>query len=269
MSSVDYEADENGYYEPVPRQHATRVDNTRDTESESNGFATEEYIATHRKQLEMEIQDAKEANKPSVLERYSYLWNLRDQLKPVTILAERPASSTQTMTPPPPRSGAGIHDPLSSSMVDQNAGDTLGAPAPSQQSSVHPGHTEQQQPEWLSVAPDCAAVFGEPWMVISIFVISTVVLTWGFISAWQYVRSGKKDIGGVWWQMSVVLMLITLMSMILPVRMRFGMNLYGIATVALFVQYGIFMICFPMIYPSSSDLAMVKQYVKQSKSKSN
>jgi hypothetical protein len=117
----------------------------------------------------------------------------------------------------------------------------------------------------LRLAPDCPPMFGEPWMVISVFIVGMMIFSWGLYAAYGYWKSPHKDMGMIWWQMAVSMMMISLMGMVLPSRVRFSPTLYGLLSVLLIAQYALFVLMFPFILPSSSDLAAIQRVVKQQK----
>lgn len=243
------EANEDGYFEPhadadaFPGENAFHEDEEDDEPSEMTNLDSVPSIATYvrrnRARLQRQakqaakMQSQKAAEGPSMLEKYEYLWNLRQEVQqPIVVVPTPPVLAGN----------------------EADAGMDL----------VENEHTEQQQQRvqhesTLKFAPDCPEFLGEPVVVVTTFAIGLVTFLWGLMAAFRYWYTGDQNMGRVWWQMSVAIMLLTLMSLVLPPRLRFGYTLYGLMSTILILQYAIFAFAFPLVLPSSDDLAAIRK----------
>ncbi len=245
------EADENGYFEPRAVQEDDWEQDQEPEEFVSRaGHASDEipsiatYVRENRSQL---VRRAKQSAKlqgtvpvgPSVLEKYEYLWNLRQEVQqPIVVV------------PTPPIAGAA---PVTVGTEGTETGEAKNEPRVQHEST-------------LKFAPDCPEFIGEPVVVVTTFAIGLVTFMWGLFAAFRYWYTGDQNMGRIWWQMSVAIMLLTLMSLVLPPRLRFGYSLYGLMSAILIMQYAIFAFAFPLVLPSSDDLAAIRTLRRESQS---
>lgn len=95
-------------------------------------------------------------------------------------------------------------------------------------------------------------------VVIIVFLLGFFVFGWGLYVAFQYVKrrfDGDHvnweheyvSLNRLWWQMTLNLLLITLISLVIPFRLRNSLNLYSVIWILLLFEYAIFVFCFPMV----------------------
>lgn len=99
-------------------------------------------------------------------------------------------------------------------------------------------------------AQDCHAVFAHPATVLATFVVGLLVLLAGARAMFRYVTGADRSVTAVWRASVLVMLLVTLMGIFVPYRLRFAGNLYGYLTAGLILEYAVFTIAFPVQAPS-------------------
>jgi len=107
---------------------------------------------------------------------------------------------------------------------------------------------------------DLADILAHPVVVILTFVVGMFIFLWGVWAAASYIAGRDNNLVLVWWQMSIAFFTLTVLSFALPYRIRFGFNLFGILSVTLMMQYGLFMVCFPISWLTHEQVEAIRVY---------
>jgi hypothetical protein len=226
------EADENGYFEPQNEEddgdqsYNEQIDAIGlDDFVEREGSVLDKKFAMEQSEIEKEV-----AKRATFYNTYKSWWDLRDRV-----------------------------DPNSIAMPTEDGAPLIGPPMQHQQAR---SRMEQSLPP---LTPDCADILGDPICVIAIFVVSMAIFAWGCIAALRYALGKTNDMSMIWWQCGVSMMFITVMSLVLPIRLRFSKTLYGVASVMLLAQYAVFAFLYPFVL-SNEDLVLFQRGVAVTKS---
>jgi len=117
-----------------------------------------------------------------------------------------------------------------------------------------------------ATSTDCPDFIGEPWIVISVFVIGFIILVWGLWLAVSFVRTDPQDVvtrqsllSSVNYQMYVNTAILMILGMLVPWRMKTQVNLYAIAFIALWTQYILYFVYFSRFKEPSISLVEFNQ----------
>jgi hypothetical protein len=120
-------------------------------------------------------------------------------------------------------------------------------------------------------AQDCAPIFTHPATVITVFVLGMLLLGAGLWFMINYSLGRTRSITQLWRISVAIFLLITILGLIVPYRLRFSTgNLYGLLTIALLLEYAVFICAFPVQTPSDEHVEAVefiRQFMKQEKEK--
>lgn len=110
---------------------------------------------------------------------------------------------------------------------------------------------------------DVCDVMGHPLCVGTLIAANSLVLIAGLVIWRRHASGAVPHLGEIWWFSSILMMIIVVMGCLLPVRIRFGCNWYGIMTALLFIEYIAFVSCYPLSMPSGEDFAIFKRAVQE------
>lgn len=117
-----------------------------------------------------------------------------------------------------------------------------------------PPHPSRNGP---NVQPDCYPICCHPIVVIVVSVIGIIIFIWGLFLLVRYLRSTQKEafswISRLWWQTTINFLMVTLMALLLPWRLRGSLNLYSVVWILLIIEYAAFICCFPAIKTPNTD----------------
>lgn len=108
---------------------------------------------------------------------------------------------------------------------------------------------------------------GHPLVVSASLLFGGCVFIWGLIAWKRYISGQVTHLGEIWWQTSVTMAFLVVTGILLPPRIRFSCNWYGIVTFALLAQYAIFMCFYPLSFPSGEELQQFHTFTKRQKNK--
>jgi hypothetical protein len=119
-------------------------------------------------------------------------------------------------------------------------------------------------------ALDCHPLFTHPVIVVIIFTIGIILLLAGAWAMINYALGRYQSITGVWRISVMVFVMVTLLGIMLPYRLRFAYNCYGLLMILLLIEYAMFLCLFPIQFPSDEHVEAanyLKDFIVKEKAK--